>query len=226
MSVHCCGPAPAAALDTKYRRVLWAALAINAAMFAIEVAMGLAAGSMSLQADALDFLGDAANYAIGLAVLGLSLRRRAQAALVKGVSMAVFGLWVAGNTAWSAIVLETPDASIMGGVGLLALAANIAVAAMLYRHRNGDSNRRSVWLCSRNDAIGNVAVVLAASGVFATGTAWPDLLVAAIMAALALAASVSVIRQASGELRHAAHSHRHESHAVCETDALRTISRS
>lgn len=226
MGMHCCGPAPAARKDSTYRRVLWIALAVNAAMFAVEVAMGLAAGSMSLQADALDFLGDAANYGISLAVLGMALHHRATAALIKGASMGLFGLWVAGSTLWSMIALETPSAPIMGSVGLLALAANVGVAVMLYRHRDGDSNRRSVWLCSRNDAIGNVAVVLAASGVFATGTAWPDLLVAAIMAALALAASVSVIRHALAERRPAPASHSHDDHPACEADALRTISRS
>jgi len=227
MGMHCCGPTPTVHPDSTYRRVLWVALAINFAMFVVEVTMGLAVGSVSLQADALDFLGDAANYGIGLAVLGMALHHRALAALVKGISMGLFGLWVAGSTLWGMIVLETPDAPVMGGVGLLALAANIGVAIMLYRHRNGDSNRRSVWLCSRNDAIGNVAVVLAASGVFATGTAWPDLLVAAIMSTLALAASFSVTRQALAERRPAPDLHgHHHGHPVCEADALRTISRS
>ncbi len=226
MSAHCCGPAPTVRADPIYRRVLWVALAINAAMFIVEVAMGFAAGSMSLQADSLDFLGDAANYGISLAVLGMALHHRATAALVKGVSMGLFGLWVIGITLWSMISLETPTASIMGGIGVLALAANIGVAVMLYRHRNGDSNRRSVWLCSRNDAIGNVAVVVAASGVFATGTAWPDLLVAAIMAALALAASVTVVRQALVERRSAPGLHGPHDHPADEAEALRTISRS
>jgi Co/Zn/Cd efflux system component len=222
MSAHCCGPASTEQITTSYRRVLWVALAVNAVMFLIEAGMGLAAGSMSLQADALDFLGDAANYGITLAVLGMALRHRAFAALVKGGSMGLFGLWVAGSTVWHVFWQNTPSAPIMGGIGLLALLANVAVAVMLYRHRDGDSNRRSVWLCSRNDAIGNVAVVLAASGVFATGSAWPDLLVAAIMAGLALVASFSIVRRAAAEIRSAAP----HAPAACAVDGLRSISRS
>jgi Co/Zn/Cd efflux system component len=183
-----------------FRRVLWIALAINAGMFLVEGISGLLGNSVSLQADAVDFLGDAANYGLALAVLGLSLAHRAKVALIKGVSMGLFGLWVIGNAIYNTVVLALPSAAVMGSVGFLALVANLAVAALLYRHRNGDSNRRSVWLCTRNDAIGNIAVMLAATGVFASGTAWPDLAVATVMAGLALSSSYRVIRQAIGEI--------------------------
>ncbi len=205
MGASCCDSgcgtaAKAAALDPVYRRVLWAALIVNAAMFAVEIAAGVAAGSMALKADALDFLSDAANYGISLMVLGSAVALRAKAALVKGLSLGAVGLFVAGNTAWNALVLKVPSAEVMGVVGLLALAANVGVAAMLYAWRRGDANMRSVWICSRNDAIGNVAVVLAAIGVFGTGTAWPDLVVAAIMAGLALSGAVQIVRQSLAEL--------------------------
>ncbi|HXV25391.1 MAG TPA: cation transporter [Alphaproteobacteria bacterium] len=200
MGVECCGGQDQAR-NEPFRRVLWIALAINAAMFLAEVAAGLLAGSASLQADALDFLADAANYAVSLCVLGLALVWRARAALVKGVSMGVFGLWVAGNTLWTALAASVPDATLMGGVGLLALVANVGVALLLYRHRGGDANMRSVWICSRNDAIGNVAVIVAALGVLGTSAGWPDVLVAALMVSLALSGAAHVIRRATAELR-------------------------
>jgi len=204
MSAHCCSSEATcntAQATGAFRRVLWIALVVNALMFVVEAVSGLAAGSVSLQADALDFFGDAVNYGVSLLVLGMALHRRALASLLKGASMGLFGLWVIGSTAYNVMFQTVPEAEIMGVVGVLALLANVGVAIILYRHRNGDSNRRSVWLCSRNDAIGNIAVVLAASGVFATGTAWPDLIVATIMASLALSASVQVIRHALTERR-------------------------
>ena len=192
---HTCTPPPAPT-DARYRRVLWAALLINAAMFAVEIGAGLRSGSVSLLADAIDFLGDAANYGVSLWVLGLSVRHRAGAALLKGASMGLFGLGVLGRALWSLAQGEVPQAATMGAVGALALLANVAVAAMLYAWREGDASMRSVWLCSRNDAIGNLAVMAAALGVFGTGQAWPDLLVAAVMGGLALSGAASVIRQA------------------------------
>ena len=189
------------AADTpRYRRVLWVALTLNAAMFAVEIGAGFRSGSVSLLADAIDFFGDAANYGVTLAVLSMGLAWRARAAVLKGLSMVGFGLFVAGKTLWSATQGLPPEALTMGLVGALALGVNVAVALMLYAFREGDANMRSVWLCSRNDAIGNVAVMLAALGVFGTGTAWPDLAVAAVMAALALSGGWSVLRQARGEL--------------------------
>lgn len=191
----------APATDRAYRRVLWAALAVNALMFAVEIAAGIGAGSAALLADSLDFLGDAANYGLSLFVLGMGLAWRARAALVKALSMAAFGLWVGGTALHHALAGTLPDARVMGVVGLLALAANLGVALLLFRHRDGDANRRSVWICTRNDAIGNLAVLAAALGVFGTGTLWPDVAVATIMAALALWGAAQVIRLAAGELR-------------------------
>lgn len=170
-------------------------------MFVVEIIAGLAVGSVSLQADALDFLADSANYAISLFVVGMALRRRAQAAIIKGITMALFGLWVIGNTLWHVFYGDVPDAVTMGAVGVAALISNAIVLALLWVYRHGDSNMRSVWVCSRNDVIGNFAVLLAAFGVFGTGTAWPDIIVAAIMAALALQGAVIIIRQAYGEMQ-------------------------
>ena len=200
MSDLCCTPPPPSA-DPAYRRVLWIALLLNAAMFAVEIAGSLRSGSVSLLADAIDFFGDAANYGLSLAVLSMALTVRARAALLKAAAMAGFGVFVLGRALWSAWNGAPPQALTMGAVALLALAVNVAVAWMLYRYREGDSNMRSVWLCSRNDAFGNVAVAIAALAVFGTGAAWPDLLVAVGMAALALASAGSVVRQARAELR-------------------------
>lgn len=184
-----------------YRRALWAVVAINAAMFATELAAGAFAQSMALQADALDFLADTLTYGISLYAIGRSARLRAGVALVKGVSLAVMGVGVLGLTLYRTLVLGTPDAAVMTGVGALALAANLASVLLLLRYRNGDANVRSVWLCSRNDAIGNVAVIAAAGAVAWTGTAWPDLLVAAAMASLFLHSATLIIRQALSERR-------------------------
>jgi Co/Zn/Cd efflux system component len=195
-----CCPAPPPSASPDYRRVLWIALIVNAAMFAVEAGAGLAAGSVSLQADALDFLGDAANYGLSLSVLSLALVWRARAALVKGVTMGLFGIWVIGAAAMNVLGDAMPHAPTMGAVGFLALIANVGVAIMLYRYREGDANMRSVWLCTRNDAIGNAAVMVAALGVLGTGTLWPDIAVAAVMASLALSASYLTIRSALAEL--------------------------
>lgn len=186
-----------------YRRVLWIALIVNAAMFLLEIAAGVTSGSVSLLADAIDFLGDAANYGLSLAVLAMGAVMRGRAALVKAVCMLVFGVAVLGRAGWAALAGVTPEPMTMGVVGMLALAANVGVAVLLYAFREGDANMRGVWLCTRNDAIGNVAVLLAALGVVGTGTRWPDLAVAAVMGGLALSAGISVMRQAREELAHA-----------------------
>lgn len=205
MSAHCCGhdhqEPESRQRDAGYRRVLWIALIINAAMFVTEIGAGLVAGSVSLQADALDFLADAGNYGISLFVVGMALQFRARAALAKGATMGLFGLWVIGATIWHAVSGTLPNAVTMGAVGFAALAANTAVLAILWAYRSGDSNMRSVWLCSRNDVIGNAAVLLAALGVFGTGTGWPDVIVAGVMATLALWGAWQIILQALGELR-------------------------
>jgi Co/Zn/Cd efflux system component len=191
-------------LSGRYKRVLWAVIAINGVMFGVEMSAGVLAGSQALKADALDFLGDTLTYGISLAVIGMPLIWRARAALLKGLSLGAMGLWVLGSTAYQLLVLGVPRAEVMGAIGLLAFAANVASVLLLLRYRDGDANVRSVWLCSRNDAIGNLAVVLAAGGVWSTATAWPDLVVAGIMAALFLWSAIGIIRQATGELRLAA----------------------
>lgn len=203
MSAHC-KHEPAPNHNTPaYRRVLWVALLVNAAMFFIEFGAGIRSGSVSLLADAIDFFGDTANYAVSLAVLGLAVTWRSRAALVKALCMMGFGVAVAGRALWSASQGITPDASVMGAVGLLALVANVGVALLLYRFRNGDANMRSVWLCTRNDALGNLAVLAAALGVFGAHSGWPDLAVAGVMAALALWGGWSVLQQARGEMKQA-----------------------
>jgi Co/Zn/Cd efflux system component len=184
-----------------WRRVLWVALALNAGMFGAELVSGMAAGSTSLQADALDFLGDAANYAVSLGVAGMALVWRARAALLKGWTLLVLGYWVIASAGWHAVMSTVPEARIMSIVGVVALFVNIAVAIMLYRYRVGEANMRSVWICSRNDAIGNLAVLAAALGVFSIGTGWPDIIVAGIMAALSITGGAQIIRQARAELR-------------------------
>jgi Co/Zn/Cd efflux system component len=205
MSAHCCHPTPSQRPPAAgYRRILWIALLVNLGMFVVEIASGVKAGSVSLLADSLDFLGDAANYGISLFVLGMGLASRARASLFKALCMLLFGIGVLAMAGWQALSGEVPEAITMGLIGSLALAANVLVAVLLFGYREGDSNMRSVWLCTRNDALGNLAVLLAAFGVFGTGTAWPDLLVATIMASLAISAAVQVMRQARTEL-HSAH---------------------
>jgi Co/Zn/Cd efflux system component len=174
---------------------------MNVAMFVAEVLASWTSGSLSLLADSIDFFGDAANYALSLAVLGMALSIRSKAALLKAACMAGFGVFVLGKALWDLQAGVPPEAMTMGAVGFLALAVNVGVALMLYRFRNGDANMRSVWLCSRNDALGNIAVMLAALGVLGTGSAWPDLLVASMMAVLALSGAFAVLKQARLELR-------------------------
>ncbi|NHN86254.1 cation transporter [Acetobacter musti] len=193
----CCPDVAASATGkeiARWRRALWAALVINASFFLTEIVAGVLAGSASLQADALDFFGDSANYAISLAVTGMALIWRSRAALFKGMTMLVFALWVLGNTFWHAWAGTLPHAGAMGLIGGLALLANGGVALMLYRFRGGDANMRSVWICSRNDAIGNLAVLLAAFGVFGTGTGWPDIIVACVMGGLGLWGGLQIVR--------------------------------
>jgi Co/Zn/Cd efflux system component len=187
-------------IPPRYRRALWIALAVNLSMFGVELAAGWGAGSASLLADAVDFFGDAANYAVSLFVLSMGLAARARAALLKGLTMGGYGVFVLGQAAWNGWNGVVPDAATMGAIGALALAANVGVAVLLYAFREGDANMRSVWLCSRNDAIGNLAVMLAALGVFGTGTAWPDLIVACGMGLLGLSAARQVVKQARAEL--------------------------
>jgi cation diffusion facilitator family transporter len=205
MSVHCCDhdspPAKKIVNLTRYRRILWAALLINAAMFVVEIAASVQSGSLSLLADAIDFAGDTLNYGVSLAVLASALAWRARAAILKAVSIIGFGLFILGQALWSVWNGSVPSATTMGAVAALALLANVSVAMMLYAFREGDANMRSVWLCSRNDAIGNLAVMVAALGVLGTGSAWPDLIVASLMASLTLQGGWQVLRQARAELK-------------------------
>ena len=204
MSVHCgctgsCGNPNGN--TARFRRILWIALIVNGGMFLVEIICGVIASSSALQADALDFLGDAVNYAISLFVLGMAIRHRAMASVLKGATMGAFGLWVVGSTLYHVLAGTVPEAEVMGGIGIVALLANGGVASLLYAFREGDSNMRSLWICARNDALGNLAVLLAASGVFVTRAGWPDFTVAGVMALLALSGSFQILRHAVTELR-------------------------
>jgi Co/Zn/Cd efflux system component len=201
VSAGCCHQHAEPETDDRYRRILWVALTINLGMFLLEIAAGLTSGSVALQADALDFLADAANFAINLLVLSATVRARAITALAKGGTMALFGLWLVGAISWQAMSGIVPEAPVMGAVGIAALVANATVLALLITYRRGDANMRSVWICTRNDALGNLAVLLAAAGVFGTGRGWPDTIVAALMAALALWGATQIILHAAGELQ-------------------------
>ncbi|WP_274629758.1 cation transporter [Arvimicrobium flavum] len=213
-------------MSADFKRRLWIVIAINAGMFAVEMSAGYLARSQALQADAMDFFADALTYGISLAVIGASLKVRATAALAKGLSLFLMGLWVFGSTGYRVIVQGVPEAETMGVIGVMALAANLISVALLVRYKDGDANVRSVWLCSRNDAIGNLFVMAAALGVWGTATGWPDLIVAAVMAGLFLTSSYQILRQAWAEYRlessalpHApAHTHGDASHGCCAHD--------
>jgi Co/Zn/Cd efflux system component len=203
MSASCCSHSASSTppVDPRYRKALWVALVLNALMFVVELGASWTSNSVSLMADSIDFFGDAANYGLSLAVLAMAASIRSKAALFKAATMGAFGVFVLGKAFYNLQAGVTPEPVTMGGVGIVALAVNAGVALMLYRFRGGDSNMRSVWICSRNDAIGNVAVMLAAVGVFGTGSAWPDLVVAGVMGVLALAGARAVLQQARAELR-------------------------
>ncbi len=197
---HCHTPSANEAAHPRYRRILWVALVVNLAMFVVEIGAGLQSGSVALLADAVDFFGDTANYALALFVLGLAPIWGTRVAQLKAWAMMAFGAFVVGRMVWSYFQGVVPQAYTMATVGLLALVANLSVAALLYAYREGNANMRSVWLCTRNDAIGNMAVMLAALGVFGSGTAWPDLMVGLIMACLALHSGQQILRAAQAEL--------------------------
>ncbi|MDP4547264.1 cation transporter [Marinobacter sp. MDS2] len=199
MACSCSAPTPKTPAPG-FRRALWFALWVNLAMFLVEGVASLSSGSVSLMADAIDFFGDSANYILSLTVLSMGMLWRGRAAMVKGITMAVFGLVVWARALWVLEAGTTPEPLTMGSVGFLALMANVCVAVVLFKFREGDSDMRSVWLCSRNDAISNIAVMGAALGVFGTGTAWPDLVVAAIMGTLAITAGISVMRHAKKDI--------------------------
>ena len=201
MSEHCCHVPPPSRNDLSYRRVLWIALIANAAMFAVELVASIFSGSTALAADAADFLGDSANYALSLGALAAGGAWLSRVALLKGAAMSMYGIGVLAYAAWRAWLGVAPEPITMGVVGTLALAVNLGVAVLLYRFREGDANMRSVWLCTRNDVIANLLVLVAAAGVVGTGTVWPDVAVAAVLAVLGLSSGRIVIRQALAELR-------------------------
>jgi len=202
MGADCCGAeVKFEGLSADYKRRLWLVIAINASMFLVEMGAGALAGSQALKADALDFLADSATYGISLAVIGASLRTRALAATAKAASLAAMALWVLGITVYHVLIVAVPRAEVMGVTSVLALLANVASVLILMRYKDGDANVRSVWLCSRNDAIGNVAVMLAAWAVWATATRWPDLIVAALMAGLFFYSSLRILQQSLHEMR-------------------------
>jgi len=205
----CCGhEAKFDGLSDEYKKRLWIVIGLNAIMFVVEMTAGHLAKSQALQADALDFLGDALTYGISLAVIGASVQARTNAALFKGMSLFLMGAWVLGSTIYRVFYVGVPEAEIMGVIAFLALLTNLASVLLLVRYKDGDANVRSVWLCSRNDAIGNVAVMFAALGVWGTATGWPDLIVAMIMAGLFLSSAFQIVRQALAERREII-THRH-----------------
>ena len=199
MSAHCCPPEPGVA-DARYRRILWIALGANLAMFVVELAASALSGSSSLAADALDFLGDSANYAASLGAIALGGLWGSRVALAKGLTMLAFGIGVLAYAGWRAVLGVPPEPITMGAVALVALGVNFAVAALLFRFREGDANMRSVWLCTRNDVIANLAVIAAAVGVFGSGSLWPDFAVAVVLAALGITSGSAVIAHARAEL--------------------------
>lgn len=189
-------------VSADYKRRLWAVIAINTVMFGVEMTAGQVAQSQALQADALDFAADALTYGISLAVIGAAIKIRSTVAMAKGISLLLMGIWVFGTTLYRVIDIGVPEAGVMGAIGFLALLANLASVLILVKYKDGDANVRSVWLCSRNDAIGNIAVMIAAVGVWGMSTGWPDLIVAGIMAGLFLSSSVQIIGQARAEKHH------------------------
>jgi Co/Zn/Cd efflux system component len=195
MSDACCTPK-----GISYPRVLWIALVANAAMFVVELVAAAWSGSSALAADAADFLGDAANYALSLSAIALGGAWISRVALLKGAAMSVYGVAVLAYAAWRAWLGVAPEPITMSVVGVLALLVNLGVAVLLYRFRDGDANMHSVWLCTRNDVIANVAVLIAAAGVFGTGTVWPDVAVATMLAVLGLRSGRVVLRRARAEL--------------------------
>lgn len=188
------------ATDSRYRRILWIALLLNATMFFVELVASKNSGSNALFADAIDFFGDAVNYGVSLFVLTGTLLMRARTAWLKGLCMALFGVFVMSRAVWLATAGTSPEPWLMGWIGVLALLVNVGVALLLYAYRDGDANMRSVWLCTRNDAIGNVAVIAAAVAVAFSASRWPDVVVSFGMGALALQSAWLVLREAQKEM--------------------------
>ena len=198
-------PGDLAHVTPAYRRALWVVVGLNVGYGLVEMFGGFVSGSQALKADALDFLGDGLISFLGLLAIGWSLAWRARSALVQGLFLAVLGVGVLAASGYRVLVLNQPEAELMGLFGAVALAVNAAAAAVLLPHRTGDANVRAVWLFSRNDAVGNLAVVAAAGLVWWTGTPWPDLAVAVVVAGLFLQSAWPIVRDALGDLRGAAH---------------------
>lgn len=190
-------------ISSSYKRILWVVIFINAFMFIIEFSAGFMANSKALQADALDFLGDTLTYTITFLVIGHSVKWRSGAALIKGISLLFMGLWVAGSTFYNVFFAQIPNETIMGSIAISAFIANVVCALLLMRYRDGDANVRSVWLCSRNDAINNLLVLIAAGVVYITQSHWPDLIVAFLMSIIFLHSAALIIKQAWKEWRDA-----------------------
>jgi len=201
MAQHCCGHTEFTGIDPAYKRILLIIIAINGLMFGVEMLAGIQAQSQALQADALDFLGDTLSYGISLWAIGKSANIRSNAALFKGLSLTVMAMWVLGSTVYRVFVLNSPQPITMGSIAIAAFVANVVSVLLLMRYKDGDANVRSVWLCSRNDAIGNLIVLCAAGAVWLLGNAWPDLIVAAVMAGLFLSSAWQITRQALKEKR-------------------------
>lgn len=199
-----CGQSqPFTGMSQAYKTALKWVIVINFSLFLIEIFSSQIAQSMALRADALDFLGDSVTYTLSLLALAWVPAKRAKVAIFKGISLAFMGLWVLLSTAYQVLILGLPNDTLMGAIALLAFAANLISALILMRYRDGDANVRSVWLCTRNDAIGNLAVLLAAVLVGVLSSPWPDLLVAFLMASLFLHSSKLILYQAFTELREA-----------------------
>lgn len=184
-----------------YRRALWIVVLLNVGMGLVEIVAGFYGKSEALKADALDFLGDGTITLLGLVAIGWSLAWRARTAYVQGLFLSALGIGVLVSTGYRVFVLNQPEAEIMGAFGIIACIVNVAAAFVLMPHRAGDANVRAVWLFSRNDAIGNLAVVAAAGLVAWTGTPWPDLAVAAVVAGLFIQSSYAILKDARGELQ-------------------------
>lgn len=201
MSAGCGHDHTVSATGPAARKALWAALVINAVMVVVELSAGVLGESVSLQADAVDFFGDSVNYGLSLMVLNLGLIWRTRLATLKGSVMGLFGVWVTGMIVYHALSGTVPSAPVMGGIGFLALVANVTCAVILFRFRGADANMKSVWVCTRNDALSNVAVIIAASGVWASNSGIPDLIVAGIIGTLAIVGAIEVLRAAQKERR-------------------------
>jgi len=194
-------PKDLAHITPAYRRALWVVVLINVGYGIAEMIGGFLADSQALKADALDFLGDGSITFLGLLAIGWGLKLRARSALIQGIFLGAMGIGVLAYTIYRTQILQTPEAGLMGIFGFVALLINVIAMFILLPHRKGDANVRAVWLFSRNDAFGNILVVVAAGFVFWTNTSWPDLIAAGIIACIFLQSSISIIKDARNDLK-------------------------